>query len=424
MAVVKPFKAMRFKCCSKELNQLVCPPYDIISEQERMEFIEKNPHNIIRLELPKEGENPYAAAGEVLSDWLNSQVLCKDSKNGYYVYSIDFNVKGETKTVKGIVARVQIEEFSKGIVLPHEETLSKAKEDRLNLMKATNCNFSQIYSLYMDDGSVEKVVNSQTDRNPDVEITDGDGLVHRLWIIDDEDACAKISKGFEDKKLYIADGHHRYETALNYRNYLRGEGKAAPGDACDDIMMFLADMGQEGLVVFPTHRIVRDLENFDAEKLLNDAKADFDLIENVPVADAEKELEALYNQGKIAFAMYCGGETVTIMVCRSCGVSEDILCGSCALRGLDVSVLHTMVLEKGLGIDKENMAKQINLTYTKVADEAYNSVKTGKANCAFILNPTRVEEIRDVALAGEKMPQKSTYFYPKLITGLVMNKID
>lgn len=424
MAVVKPFKAMRFNCCSNELNQLVCPPYDIISEQERLDFIEKNPHNIIRLELPKEGENPYEVAGDVLSDWLQENVLKKDEKAGYYVYSIDFTVKGEVKTVRGMVARVKIEEFSKGVVLPHEETLSKAKEDRLNLMKATNCNFSQIYCLYMQDLTIEGIVNAQTNRDPDVKITDAEGLVHRLWIIDDEDACAQISKCFEDKKLYIADGHHRYETALNYRNYLRSEGKATEGDACDDIMMFLADMGQEGLVVFPTHRIVRDLENFDAQKLLEGAKADFDLIENVSVADAEKELETLYNNGKIAFAMYTGGETVTIMVCKTCGVCEDVMCGSAALRGLDVTVLHTMVLEKGLGIDKENMAKQINLTYTKFAEEAYNSVKEGKANCSFILNPTRVDEIRDVALAGEKMPQKSTYFYPKLITGLVMNKID
>ncbi|MBR4282544.1 MAG: DUF1015 family protein, partial [Clostridia bacterium] len=180
MAVVKPFKAMRFNCCAGNLEEIVCPPYDIISEEERLAFIAKNEHNIIRLELPKEGENPYATAGNVLSDWLNNNVLGKDEKAGYYVYSIDFTVKGETKTVRGMVARVKIEEFSKGVVLPHEETLSKAKEDRLNLMKATNCNFSQIYCLYMQDLTIEGIVNEQTNRTPDVEITDAEGLVHRL----------------------------------------------------------------------------------------------------------------------------------------------------------------------------------------------------------------------------------------------------
>ena len=423
MAEIRAFKALRFDTeKAGAIEELVCPPYDIISEEQRQEYIYRNPNNIIRLELPK-GDEPYKTAGEVLKKWLDSGVLKKDSEDAVYIYEEEFSINGIHAKFKGCIVRVKIEEFSKGVGLPHEETLSKAKEDRFNLMKATNCNFSQIYSLYMD--SEHKII-SRLDRlsecNPAIELTDGDEVTHRLWIVTDKDEINAICGDFADKKLYIADGHHRYETALNYRNYCRENGIGDGGE--DYVMMMLVDMEHDGLVVLPTHRLVRDLESFDKEKILNDCKEYFDVSEESDVNTAESKLKELYDEGKKAFAFYSGDKGYNLLVLRDEKVIEELLPNkSKATQGLDVTVLHTLVLEKIFGIDAENMAKQINLTYTRLFDEAIESVNTGKAQCAFILNPTRVTEIRDVAAAGEKMPQKSTYFYPKLITGLVMNKL-
>ena len=258
--------------------------------------------------------------------------------------------------------------------------------------------------------------------NPEIELTDGDGVTHRLWIVTDEDEINAICNDFADKKLYIADGHHRYETALNYRNYCHENNIGDGGE--NYVMMMLVDMEHEGLVVLPTHRLVRDLESFDKEKLLNDCKEYFDIKEENDINMAEGKLKKLYDEGKKAFAFYSGDEGYNILVLKDENAIAELLPNkSKATQGLDVTVLHTLVLEKIFGIDAENMAKQINLTYTRLFDEAVEGVKNGKFQCAFILNPTRVTEIRDVAAAGEKMPQKSTYFYPKLITGLVMNKL-
>ena len=423
MAEIRAFKALRFDTeKAGAIEELVCPPYDIISEEQRQEYLCRNQNNIIRLELPK-GDEPYKTAGEVLKKWLDSGVLKKDSEDAVDIYEEEVSINGIHAKFKGWIVRVKIEEFSKGVVLPHEETLSKAKEDRFNLMKATNCNFSQIYSLYMD--SEHKIVNrldKLSDCKPEIELTDGDKVTHRLWIVTDKDEINAICSDFADKKLYIADGHHRYETALNYRNYCRENGIGDGGE--DYVMMMLVDMEHDGLVVLPTHRLVRDLESFDKEKILNDCKEYFDVSEESDVSTAESKLKELYDEGKKAFAFYSGDKGYNLLVLRDEKVIEELLPNkSKATQGLDVTVLHTLVLEKIFGIDAENMAKQINLTYTRLFDEAIESVDTGKAQCAFILNPTRVTEIRDVAAAGEKMPQKSTYFYPKLITGLVMNKL-
>lgn len=421
MANVKAFKALRFTQKAGDISELVCPPYDIISEEERREYIEKNPCNIIRLELPKDGNDPYAEAEKVLCDWRANGLMEKDGQDGLYIYEIQFKVSGVESTVSGLVSRVKLEEFSKGVVLPHEQTLSKAKEDRLNLMKATNCNFSQIYSLYMDGGKIFSLCEQQKKRPADITAQDRDGLFHRLWVVTDPEFIKAVEQGFEDKKLYIADGHHRYETALNYRNFLRQEGKATPDS--EYIMMFLADMEQKGLYVLPTHRIVRGLESFDREKLLCGCRENFEVTENLSAEEIKEQLDRAYGVGKAAFGLYTKGN-YDLLVSKVSAVPEGKEEQSLSLRSLDVSILHTLVLEKELGIDKENMAKQINLTYTRDRDEAVCAVDSGEAQCAFILNPTKVEEIKNVALDGEKMPQKSTYFYPKLITGLVMNSLD
>ena len=423
MALIKPFKGLRFNTEKAGIiDELVCPPYDIISDEQRDVYLNKNSNNIIRLELPK-GNDPYGEAADVLNDWLKREILKRDEKEAIYIYEEEFSVNGIHSKFKGCIVRVKIEEFSKGVILPHEETLSKAKEDRFNLMKATNCNFSQIYSLYNDPKhSITERFDKLSCTTPVTELTDSDGVTHRLWIADDSEEIAAICNEFADKKLYIADGHHRYETALNYRNYCRENDLGNGGE--DYVMMMLVDMEHPGLVVLPTHRLVRDLENFDSEKLLDSCKKYFEISEH-NINDAERVLKEKYDCSKKAFAFYCGGENCSVLVLKDNDIIPELLPDkSKATQGLDVTVLHTLVLEKIFGIDAENMAKQINLTYTKYFDEAVESVKSKKAQCAFILNPTRITEIRDVAAAGEKMPQKSTYFYPKLITGLVFNSLD
>lgn len=426
MAEIKGYKGLRFNCeKAGKIEELVCPPYDIISDQQREEYIKTNPHNIIRLELPK-GDDKYNKAAEILNDWLEKGILVKEDKPAIYIYEEEFTAYGERKAIKGIICRVKLEEFSKGIILPHEFTLSKAKEDRLNLMKATNCNFSQIYSLYMDGGkNTLGKIDSLSKSKPDIQLQDNDNVTHRMWIIKDEKAIADICSDFADRKLYIADGHHRYETALNYRNYLREQGLAKEGDACDYQMMMLVDMEHPGLVVFPTHRLVRNLDSFNAERVIDGCKEYFDVTEHSDINTIESTLMELYNQGKKAYAFYCGGSSYKLLVLKDTNIIKKLLPNaSTATQQLDVTILHTLILEKIFGIDAENMAKQINLTYTKIFDEAISSVQQGNSQCAFILNPTRVSEIREVASNGEKMPQKSTYFYPKMITGLVMNQLE
>lgn len=423
MAEIKPFRALRFDTSvAGDISTLTCPPYDIISDEKRQEFLKSNPYNVVRLELPK-GDNPYMEAGKTLEQWENTGVIKQDKRDALYIYEIEFEAYSKRKSIKGFICRVKLEEFSKGIILPHEETLSKAKTDRFNLMKTTNCNFSQIYSLYMDETrAVANLIDKLSSPKPDIETTDENGLIHRIWTVTDKADIDMICTQFLQKKLYIADGHHRYETALNYRNYLREKGKGSP--ACDYVMMMLVDMLHPGLVVFPTHRMVHSLENFSAERLLQGCSENFEIQNKKGTDNIEQELKKYYNEGKKAFCLYLSGDEWNLLVLKNKAVLENILPDSSkALRELDVTVLHTLILEKVLGIDKENMANQVNLSYTRSLAKAIDLVKSKKCQCSFILNPTKVTEIRDVAIAGEKMPQKSTYFYPKLITGLVMNKL-
>lgn len=423
MAEIKAFRALRFTEQAGDIAELVCPPYDIISEQERQMFLEKNPRNIIRLELPK-GEEPYKQAGETLQEWLEGSILRRDTEPGLYIYEEEFEAYGQVRRIKGLVCLVGLAEFSENIVLPHEETLSKAKTDRFNLMEATHCNFSQIYSLYMDEEHKTLArIDALSQDTPRYEFSDG-AVTHRLWLVNDPVAIREIEADFADRKLYIADGHHRYETALNYRRRCREQG-SAEGAATEYVMMMLADMQHDGLVVFPTHRLIRDLSDFHAEALLERCAEQFTVTSEDDKATIEERLSALYAEGKKAFAFYTGGNGWHLLELKDLSVMTELLPDkSVASQGLDVTVLHSLVLERMLGIDKENMAQQINLTYTRSLQEALSSVDSGESQCAFLLNPTRVEEIRDVAAAGEKMPQKSTYFYPKLITGLVMNQLE
>lgn len=420
MAEIKEFSALRFTGKAGDIGSVCCPPYDIISETEKQEFLKANQYNIINLELPEQTTQGYNGANATFKDWQEKGIVATDEQPSLYIYEERFSVKGVDYAFRGFVCYVKLAEFSEGVVLPHEETLSKAKTDRFNLINATGCSFSQIYSLYSDKkGDTARVLNELSARSADQSFTDTAGVTHSLWIVPKCEKTEEICNQFKDRRLYIADGHHRYETALNHRRYVRENGIDAPNS--EYVMMFLVDMENDGLVVFPTHRIVKGVEGFNSEELRKKMEKYF-IVADIKKENIEEFLDNEYKQGKKAYAYY-DGQKATALTLRDISVMDKILPEkSEALRRLDVSILHSLVLEEMLGIDKENMANQKNLTYTRSMEEALVSAE-GEADCCFIINPTRIEEIAAVATANEKMPQKSTYFYPKLITGMVMNKI-
>ncbi|MEG2044988.1 MAG: DUF1015 domain-containing protein [Clostridia bacterium] len=423
MAEIKGFKGILYNTeKASKIESLVCPPYDIISKDEREQLIKNNKYNMVNLELPV-AENKYEKAGQDFKAWCESGILQKDEKDSIYIYEEEFMAYGKKHKIKGFISLVRIEEFAKNIVLPHEETLSKAKDDRFNLMSTTNANFSQIYSLYIDDKKeISSKIAELSNGVADIEFTLADGVTHRFYKISDEKAIADIAAKFENRKLFIADGHHRYETALNYRNKLIENGTITDKNHLGNfVMMMLVDMENDGLVVFPTHRILSGLENFsESEKL--EKISEFFKVEKINSID-NIENELLEDQTKTVFAFYTGKDYYFRLTKKENVELKDFITDkSNAYCDLDVTALHTLILEKIFGIDKANMANGKNLTYTRDISEAISKVQSGNSDCSFIINATKVTQIKDVALAKEKMPQKSTYFYPKIITGLVINK--
>lgn len=413
MAEIKPIRALRYTEKAGALATCVCPPYDIVSEAEYAALCDENPHNLIRLELPTGGEDRYERAGTLFHEWLENGILAQDETPGVYLYREAFSVGDRQYAFDGLVCLVGLRPFSDRVVLPHEETLSKAKEDRFRLMCATGCNFSSIYSLYRDEeGSIREVIRASQALPVLAEFTDGEGVTHTLRKIEDEKTVAFLVNAFADKQLFIADGHHRYETAIRYRDSVRPDAT--------HVLMTLVDLEDDGLVVLPTHRLITGL-TVDKAVLTERASAFFTAAEYPDVTKAEEVLNA--HKDRHAYALYTGGEGFTLLVGTEKADRLTVEGRSEAYARLDVTVLHTLLLEQVLGIDKENMARQQNLRYTRSAEEAIASVRKGESAAAFLLNPTRIEEIRAVAIAGDKMPQKSTYFYPKLKTGLVMNRL-
>ncbi|MBE6929793.1 MAG: DUF1015 domain-containing protein [Ruminococcaceae bacterium] len=422
MAVVVPFPGMLFADRDPAaMAAHCCPPYDIIPPAQADHLHDDLSANAIRLELARGDEvTRYENARTTLDAWLADGTLKVADRDAIYIYEEEFSVPGtgEIKKLRGIIARVKLEEFSKGIVLPHEETLSKAKEDRFRLMRATGCNFSHIYSLYVDDEhEITPKADAMADRAADIEFTYEDGITHRLWIEEDPAKCAALCAGFADHRLYIADGHHRYETALRYRDTVRAENGGDAG-AAEYVMMMLVDIDSDGLVVLPTHRELFDLEDFDPEEALESIEKEWDYREICPC----KAQEVLDAADQIT-AVFCTADKCWALTLREEESVARVLDGkSAAYCSLDVAALHALILEPVFGIDKANMASQKNLRYTRSAEEAIDDVKNGRMQAAFLIRPTRVRQIKDVAQAGEKMPQKSTYFYPKILTGLVFNK--
>lgn len=432
MAEIKAFRGLIYNPAQPiEQDLVVAPPYDIIPPEKQEKLYQQSPYNVIRLELgqdlPDDDEqiNRYSRAAAYLGAWMNEKALILDEKPALYLCHIRYRVKGEERLLKGFVTLVRLEEFGTGKVLPHENTLSGPKTDRLNLMRATGANFSQIFSLYSDpEGLVIPALEASRGGAPMTSVTDEAGYKHDVWGVTDTATIEKAQAVLLDKPVFIADGHHRYETALNYCRERGGAVAGGAGEGFRYVMMFLANMDDEGLTILPTHRVVRDTPIPAVSRLLEQLSAYFSVNR---VADGDDIIDRMAKAGEGHHIGMLSGEDGRhyILTLKDAAVMDAILgeTSSKAFRRLDVTILQSLVLDKILGITAERLKEHKAVHFIKDPADAEAAVRKGDYSLAFYLNPTKIEEVRDVAAAGEKMPQKSTYFYPKLLTGLVMNKL-
>ncbi|GBF33216.1 conserved putative phosphatase [Desulfocucumis palustris] len=450
MAYITPIRALRYNTSLvPDLAQVITPPYDVIDAEAQDKYYRRHPNNIIRLEYGKtfpqdtEDNNRYTRAAADFSSWQGKGILLGENKPALYMYKQTFSVNGESKTRTGLMAGVKIEPYEKGVVLPHEETLPKHKADRLALMQACGANFSPIFSLYSDpDKQVEKITALRLEDTPEIDFTSEDGQRHRLWVLDDPALITPIQNALAHMVIFIADGHHRYETALNYRNLLRERNNttAKEPQPYDFVMMTLVNLYDPGLVVLPTHRLVRNLpeqltgslmggieQYFTAEPFTFDENhGNFQNFMEILAQKGRQSAAGEISAHSHAFGLYKGNREGYIITLKN-GVNPREIMALDKSRewcGLDVSVLHTLIMEKYLGIGGEQRASESNLTYTRDEIEALKKVDRGEYQMVFFLNPTLVEEVTAVAAKREKMPQKSTFFYPKLPTGILLAKLS
>lgn len=410
MAIIKPFRAMTYTAGSESYPELCCPPYDIIPQAERERLYSTCEHNAIHLELPEgEGALRYANAAATLKKWLAEGALGIRDKAGFYLCQHEFELAGGRHIFRGLIARAQLEDFANGVILPHEETLTGAKQDRYDLMLATGCNFSEVMTLYKDEGEIDAILSKTAAGAPDIDFKSADGLRHCLWAIEDEADCAALSRCFEPKTLLIADGHHRYETALRYRDHLI-ESQGSAGNA-DCVMMMLVDMDRGGLFVLPTHRMVVG-DPVLPEEVISKVADNFAITE---ISRAEALIDPTDTMP--AFTMAARGRYFRFVLKDSAVMRLACPGRSEAYCNLDVAVLHDLVLLPVFGIIQSVLACGSHVKYTRDAEEAMDAY----CSAAFILRSPKIQQINDVAADGDKMPQKSTYFYPKTLTGMVFN---
>ena len=441
MAKIAPFRGIIYnQGKAGAIDTLVCPPYDIISPAEQQELYRKSPYNVIRLEYgltsPADGDedNRYTRAAAVLEDWSRSAVLQEITEPGFSIYEMEYKVGRDAKRLRGIICLVRIEDYDSGIVKPHETTLSGPKTDRLNLLRSCKATFSQIFSLFSDPlGNVAGIL-AKVSRKPEMEVKHRDGVTHRIWSLTDRKDIDAIVRELADKHIFIADGHHRYDTALNYRNERRKAAGSFTGEeGFNYVAMFLARLEDPGLTIFPAHRALFNLTDFNAQKFEEDLNKYFD-IERIDFDKKSESKDLLTVLDTMAhredhshvFGMRVKGEHSYYLLTLRNEADMDVLlpAKSPAYRRLDVSVLHHLIIDKLLGISMQTHKMGLNIEYVKDAEEADKRVHDNAAEIVFFMNPTKVREVKDVAIAGERMPQKATYFYPKLLTGLVMHKIE
>lgn len=414
------------------------PPYDVISPQMQEELYQKSPYNVVRLEYGKEFQadnemsNRYTRAADDFKKWLESRALVRDEAPAIYPYEQGYIGKnGNIKTRKGFIARVRLEELDSGVILPHERTLSGPKTDRLKLIKACRANFSPIFSLYSDpEMKTNTLLSGAAQNSPIINFKDEEGISHRLWRVADEEVIKRLQEEIADKMLFIADGHHRYETALNYRNeVIKTHPHFTGTESFNYTLMYFSNMDDEGLTVFPTHRLIYGLRDFNPGLFEERLSENFEIERFQDIRENLKTfLERLSEKGKDthSFGVYAKGWDNAAIVTLKSEVTMDGFATehSIAYRRLDVTILHTLIIENILGISRERQERKENIEYIQGEMAGLSKVMDGDRQILFILNPTKVREVEEVAKAKDKMPQKSTYFYPKIPTGLVINVID
>ena len=436
MAKVIPFMGVHYNQKKiKDFAEVATPPYDVISKQEQKDFHKKHVNNIIRLILGENGETDeknHADAAQYYNKWLDEQILIRDNSKTFYLTSVEFSVSGKKITRYGLTALVGLEPFEKGIVLPHEKTFSRVKSERLGLMKKCHANFSPVFSLYHDNDGVifNKLKNVVSGQLPDFDFTDSHGQTQKLWKITDKDVHNEICEAMKEKRIFIADGHHRYETALNYRDWVAKNSSDFNADhPANYIMMSLTSMDDPGLVILPAHRLLTGVDDLIIDKLISKAKIFFD-INRISCKDKEtalKKFTAGLNTGneKNIIGLFMKNQPNIYLMTLKPDVMEQRFGDELpdAVRNLDVTVLTRLIFMEISGFNQAMLDDEKMFSYTTDLIQAFDKVETQKCDIAFILNPTKIEQVKNIAEAKLVMPRKSTYFYPKVITGQVLNSL-
>ena len=431
MAIISPFKAWRYAPEQVPVDQVVTQPYDKITPEMQERYYKASPFNLVRIilgqRLPNDNaqENVYTRAVASFSNWRRDGVLKQDPAPSLYRYSQKFAVPGSKTTAErqGYIALGQLEDYSAGVVFRHELTHSGPKADRLDLLRATRTHFEQIFLLYADSGGIEQLLLSEAP--PDIEVTDEYGVLHQVWRVSDPAVITAVQQQMGDQKLIIADGHHRYETALAYRDERRtAAGNSAPAPY-DSMMMTFFNMNTPGLVILPTHRVVHGLPSFSADQLQSGAREFFKVEAVGRDIDGAGAAALLREAGRASCALIVATADRVLLVHLPKAIGTNRFAGlSLRQQSLDVVQLHKCLLEGVLNISEEAIRKQQNISYYREAEEALSQVRSGAAQAAFLMNPVRMEQVRDIAFAGEVLPQKSTDFYPKLLSGLTIYAME
>lgn len=445
MADIKPFRGLLYDVGRfGGLEDVTAPPYDVISPELQDELYSRHPKNIVRLILGKSlyDDSPrndkYTRALYNFSKWIEEGALVRDTKPAIYYYTQSYrSVEGAELTRKGFIALSKLEELDTGKIHAHEQTLAGPKADRLKLMQACRANFSSIFSLYSDPSFAinTKLGAMASETAPALQVRDDEDILNRLWRIDDPELVEFVVKAMGDKTLFIADGHHRYETALNYKRMLgeKGSGVDSTEAGYNYVMMYFSNMDDEGMTIGPTHRVIHGIEGFDAGAFLDECKKYFDIEEfKCNINDDSKERDAFVDRLQAAerslsaFGLAMKGSPACyILTLKTADTMTSVFGDSIpeVFKSLDVTVLHVLILDKILGITREAQVAQKNIHYVKSYGDASSAMGTDKNQILFLLNPTRMDQVKAVAEAGLVMPQKSTFFYPKLLSGLVINML-
>jgi uncharacterized protein (DUF1015 family) len=417
MADVQPLRALHYDpAVVGPLADVVAPPYDVIDASQRAALIARSPFNVVAIDLPEGEPDRYEAARELFESWQLEGALVRDGEPAVWAHTQDYTgPDGQRRTRRGFFCRVRIEEYGPGRVRPHERTHPGPKEDRLRLTRATRANISPIFSLYSDPaGAAWQALSPVTEQPPWADITDADGTVHRLWRVSDPGAIAAAQAAARDAELLIADGHHRYETMQAYAEEIGGEGDHRY------ILMCLVALEDPGLTVFPTHRLIGGLDEQRWRALDEALQRDFDIVE-VPV----EEVTPAPGEGTLELGFFDGrsGRALRLTLKDQAIADAALPDRSDAYRHLDTGVLETLLLKNALGYSDDDISHFNGLFYARDTAEALAMVRSGDYDAAFLMRPTPIGQVRDVAAAGENMPPKSTYFFPKLLTGLLFNPL-